>query len=356
MLLCAVLLGCGACANGVPLRSLQPDRLIQWSSPKSDGVAWVKNIEDSRDAGISRGLWKRVADFVFGESDTSIVKPYGVLMDDQDHLYVVDVALKLVHVMDTRDNSYRVIGRKSQERLLTPIALAVDGGGNLYISDSEAGAVYRYNLASGAFTLFAGDLQRPTGLAWHPQKKQLYVSETAAHRIVVFDQNGQTRRRIGRRGEGSGEFNFPTDLLFDAQGALYVTDSLNDRIQKLTAEGKFISRLGVQGDGPGEFLKPKGIAVDSRGALYVCDALRDSVQVFEPSGQFRLEFGERGQGAGKFWMPSGIFIDREDVIYVSDTYNRRIQLFKRVGPRRQAEEETGAGPGQGTAGKPEVSR
>lgn len=321
-----------ACSAGAPFRSMPAERGVQVPDlPLPAAISWVRNVHSYRDAGISKSTWKRLVDFVFGEEDTAIGRPYGVLMDDRDRLFVVDVALKRVHVMDTKENRYSVVGEGKQGRVQTPIALAADDDENVYITDSEAGIVYRYNLRAGTLTPFITNLLRPTGIAFNRTNRLLYVSETGAHQVVLFDLEGKDRLHIGRRGEGKGQFNFPTDLFIDRAGKLYVTDPINARIQVFTAEGTFVRTFGQAGDALGEFSKPKGVAVDSEGNIYVCDALRDSVQVFDPAGRFRFEFGERGQKPGAFWMPSGIYIDRYDTIFVADTYNRRVQVFRLVG-------------------------
>jgi DNA-binding beta-propeller fold protein YncE len=340
--LCLLLAGCAA---HQPFREHSPGRGPAWSPPALSGeITWFRSIGNYPDAGITPGFWKSLASFLFGGEETEIGRPYGVLMDDGDRLLVVDAGRRLVHVMDTRGNRYDVIGkREGQPVFQTPIGIASDGEGHLYITDSEAGTVYRYDLAERLLSPFIVNLMRPTGIAYNRTNRLLYVSETAAHQIVVFDLKGRERHHIGRRGEGPGQLNYPTDLFIDRAGVLYVTDPINARIQVMSAAGAFIRSFGRAGDAPGEFSKPKGVAVDAAGHIYVCDALRDSVQVFDPTGRLLVEFGTQGQEDGAFWMPSGLYIDDSGMIYVADTYNRRIQVF-RYRERRLPGPDAGAPP------------
>jgi DNA-binding beta-propeller fold protein YncE len=340
-MICSLL---AACAGRVPFRSMRmpTDPGIQWPpAPLPATVSWVRNVSDYPDAGITKSTWKYLTDFVFGAEESAIGRPYGILMDSLDRLFIVDVVFRRVHVMDVKENRYTVIGEGKQGVFQMPIAIAADDSDNVYITDSEAGIVYRHNLRTKVLSPFITGLIRPTGIAFNKANRLLYVSETGAHQVVLFDLNGKERLHIGRRGEAPGQFNFPTDLFIDKAGKLYVTDPINARIQVFSAEGKFLLTFGRAGDAQGEFSKPKGVAVDSEGNIYVCDALRDSVQVFDSKGRFLLEFGERGQDSGTFWMPSGIYIDKEDMIYVADTYNRRIQVFRHTGRTAPAEKRPG---------------
>ncbi|HBA90084.1 MAG TPA: 6-bladed beta-propeller [Geobacter sp.] len=311
-------------------RGPQPDRELQWPPlPMPSRITWVREIGNYRDLGIAKGFWQRVVDFVAGEANAGFGKPYGVFVDDRDRVFIVDVGLGLIHVMDQPEKLYSVIGAGKVPAFRTPIAVTEDDGNNLYITDAGTGIVYRYGLESKKLERFSKFLmERPTGITFNRQNRLLYVSDTASHQVVVIDMNGNERMRIGTRGTGPGQFNYPTDLVVDKEGALYVTDALNARVQIFSPQGRFKSSIGKPGDTPGSFAKPKGVAVDSDGHIYVCDAMFDAVQIFDQAGRVLLDFGSHGAGAGQFWMPSGLFIDKNDFIYVSDSYNRRIQVFK----------------------------
>ncbi|WP_223923216.1 SBBP repeat-containing protein [Geobacter sp. AOG2] len=332
MLLVCLLVVCllTACSGIV---STRPARVtdLQWPpKPYQARIKWVQSIADYNDAGIAKGFWKKVAEFFTGPDTRRIVRPYGVLCDGQDRLFIADPGAGVVHMMDRKKGRYVVIGDKDT-RLKTPIGLAQDERGYLYISDSTNDMVYRYDIDRETLTPFVHrSLSRPTGIAYNKVNKLLYVVETTACRVTAFDQDGVERFHFGSQGETLAQFNRPTDIMVDAKGQVYVTDPLNYRIKMFAPEGVFVSQFGVAGDAPGDLNKPKGIAVDSAGNVYVCDALQDAVQIFDRQGHLLMTFGSQGERDGEFWMPSGISIDYRNRIYVSDTYNRRIQVFRYI--------------------------
>jgi sugar lactone lactonase YvrE len=338
MLLGALLTGCAGPAA-------QPEVRLQWPpAPAAPQIVFVSEISDYKDAGIRMGFWRRLVDVVVGESDQRIGRPHGVYLDGRGRLFIVDSVFGVVHVMDKAGSSYTTIGQTGEETVFkTPIAVTGDDAGNVYITDSTAGLVYRYSFLDNTLKPFIHTLQRPTGIAFSRRKRLLYVADTIADRIAVFDLNGNARFTIGSTGSAPGKFNHPTDIFIDDAGTLYITDPLNYRVQVFSPDGQFLRTFGSPGDAGGEFLKPKGLAVDSVGNIYVADALSDTVKVYDPSGGFRFAFGSNGNSAGMFWLPSGVYIDRGDMIYVADTYNRRVQVFRRIQPA-------------GVGGKGEVNR
>ena len=177
----------------------------------------------------------------------------------------------------------------------------------------------------------ATTLRQPTGVVFDPIGQQLFVVDTAAHQVVAIGLDGQERARFGRRGDGNGEFNFPTLIGRDHDGRLYVTDSLNFRIQLFDAQGRFISRFGRLGNATGDLSRPKGVATDRFGHVYVIDSMFHVLQIFDRNGVFLLDIGGQGQAAGEFWLPTGLYVGDNDTIYIADSHNQRVQVMRYIG-------------------------
>jgi hypothetical protein len=71
-------------------------------------------------------------------------------------------------------------------------------------------------------------------------KGTVYICDEGNHRIQVFDEAGNYKRTIGRRGNGPTDFLNPSALSIDIHGNLLVADKMNFRIQVLTPEGKYV--------------------------------------------------------------------------------------------------------------------
>lgn len=301
-----------------------------WPPPPAQSrIAWQGEIRDFSDYRIRQGFWQRLGKLLTGHRQVKMVKPYGVYADEQGRLFVLDNGARRLFMLDRKEGTFRMIPERDENHLLSPIDLTGDGQGMVYITDSQLGKIFRYQLENDKLTEFhTVSLQRPTGIAFSPRLQQLYVADTLAQQVVVLGLDGQERFRFGSRGQEPGQFNAPSAISINRRGELLVTDALNSRVQIFSADGHFLTQFGRPGDTSGTFAKPKGIAADSDGNIYVCDALFDAVQIFDRHGRLLLAFGDSGSRPGQFWMPAGIFIDNHDTIYVADTYNQRIQIFR----------------------------
>jgi DNA-binding beta-propeller fold protein YncE len=266
----------------------------------------------------------------------ALYQPMGLaLSGDQQRLYVVDRAWNAVFVFDLKAGTVRTIGDQERYALALPVGVALDDKENVYVTDTGTRTVRVYD-KSGQFLRGIGKdlLVRPTGVAIDAARQRLYVVDTGqndsteAHRVKVFDLEGHLLQEIGRRGDGDGEFNFPTFASLDAQGRLYIVDSVNNRIQVFDPNGKFLWKFGQSGDHIGDFARPKGVAVDNFGNIYVVDSRWSNVQIFNQQGQLLMIFAGVGTFPGLLVNPTAIVIDRNNRIYVSDTLGKRVSVYQ----------------------------
>lgn len=300
--------------------------------PDKPRVQHIRTFITPRDLGITKGFFAKLWEFIAGEDTVDrIISPHGITADGNDRVYVADWGGRCIHFFDFKKKKYDRYGTTKLGPLVSPIGVALDGAGLLYITDSMLRRVFVFSGSKN--TLVIGDknsFQRPTGIAVNAAEKRLYVVDTLGHRVDVFSLEGKKQSSFGGRGTGPGEFNYPTHIALDRSGTLYVMDTLNFRVQVLDKEGKFLSQFGGTGTGIADLAKPKGIAVDSEGHIWVSDELRNSIQVFDREGRLLLIFGKTGIGRGEFNMPAGMFIDNSDRLFVADSYNYRIQMFQYI--------------------------
>ena len=171
-----------------------------------------------------------------------------------------------------------------------------------------------------------GEMMWPVAIAID-KGESIYISDEALHRISIFNKQGQFLGKWGVKGKGEGEFSRPAGIAFDAEGNLLVVDGLNNRVQRFTKEGRYLGGWGKIGGADGEFNMPWGVAVDQAGDIYVADWRNDRIQKFDADGQHRASWGAPGQGDGQFHRPSGVAVDQEGLIYVADWGNERVQVL-----------------------------
>ncbi len=298
--------------------------------PDTPRIRFLASISDAEDLGKKPSFLGRLKRIVVGEKKLGFARPLALWAGAGGDLLVSDPEAGAVYALHLEDRSFRVFA--SGGRLATPVGVARLEDGGAWIADADRGVLLRYD-KKGKFReeVGGGRLVRPAGLGYDPVQDRLYVADAQGHRIAVFDGGGGFVTDFGRRGTGEGEFNFPTDVKVMPDGSLLVCDSMNCRVQRLSPEGAFLGGFGRRGDGRGDFARPKSVAVDSCGNIYVVDGLYDVVQIFDGEGRLLLVVGGSGTADGLFNLPVGIAIDGADRIFVADSANRRVQVFEFLG-------------------------
>lgn len=195
-----------------------------------------------------------------------------------------------------------------------------------------------------------GQFLGPSGVAADSQGN-LYVAETANHRISRFDSNGSfvvtwgfgvqdgsnhfqscsVGCQAGIPGAGVGQLNGPRGIRVDAADNIYVADTNNDRVNVYVHVGSILGSFGATGTGNGQFDSPNDIAIDSAGNRYVVDRGNHRVQRFDSSNAYVSQFGAFGSGKGELNDPAGIAIDSRGIVSVAEAANHRVSRFEASG-------------------------
>lgn len=312
-----------------------PDLLLEGGRK----LHYERSFSSEKEVEGKRGFFTKLVDVIAGEPDhPHLVRPYAIAVDSRGRAIVTDPGANGIHIFDFENHKYKFIERrdKGRESMRSPQCVALDAQDNIYISDSEAGKIFvfepggKFKRTIGSLKGGEGYFKRPTGIAVDSAAGRIYITDTLRDKVFVLDMNGAVLQTIGRRGNGEVEFNLPTEVLVRDE-SLFVVDAMNFRVQFLNRSGGFETEVGRIGDSSGAMFRPKGIGVDSEGHLYVVDGLWGVVQVFDQHGKLLYYFGARGAALGEFQLPAGLFIDRDDRIFVVDSYNRRVQVFRYFG-------------------------
>lgn len=296
-------------------------------------IRFVGEISNTAYSRQKTAFLHKLKNTIIGQDETAILKrPFALLAYHPDSIFILDQEAQALFKIEPNKINFPKSIRSGFSGFTSLVGICMAADKSILFTDSHLKTIYRISPDLKKIGILNDSLKlsQPTGIAFSKIKNEIWVVETAAHQIRILDQNGITRKVLGRRGTGQGEFNFPTSLWIDSSGNAYVIDAMNFRIQLFNPDGNFISMFGEAGDASGYLSRPKGIAVDTHGNIYVTDALFHAVQVFDQKGVFLYQFGNQGRNQGEFWMPAGIFIDSNNRIYVADSFNARIQVFQLV--------------------------
>ena len=261
-------------------------------------------------------------------------RPQSGAVDNAGRIYVTDVSRQAVCVFDRSTGKFEIWEwADSDVHFRAPISIVVESSGDVLVADSALGRVARLS-RDGQPKGWVGNqyLNFPTGLAYDAQRSHLYVADTRANTVFMFNAGGELVSRIGTWGEHDGQLNSPTHLSFH-NDELFVSDTLNARVQVFSHDGKFLRHIGRRGLFVGDTPRPKGVSAAQNGLVYVVESYYDHLLVFNAQGEFLLPIGGTGQGPGQFYLPAGVWSDKNNFVYVADMFNGRVVVFEFLGDR-----------------------
>jgi len=180
--------------------------------------------------------------------------------------------------------------------------------------DKESSLLMQWTSAAGG-SEGKGLFYTPLGLA-RDHNGNIYVVDAIGGKIIKFDADGKD----GKQGS-AGEFILPVGIAIDSKNNVYVSDIGNLRIQKFTAEGEFLSQWRkFEG-----LSMPGAITIDENDIVYIADFLGGQIKTFDVDGNLLETFGEQGRCGGlDFFVSIALYNNK---LYAADLADHRIEIF-----------------------------
>jgi uncharacterized protein (TIGR03437 family) len=248
-------------------------------------------------------------------------RPIGIAVDSAGNLYIADsnnrrirkVSNGVITTVAGGGSSHGDNGPATNAQLDYPAGVAVDSSGEVYVAD----ILSIRKISNGVITTVAGNgteghsgdggpatnamLCSPIGVAVD-SAGNLYIAEASGDCSSIRKvSNGVITTVAGGSGGGMGgdggpatsaQLNYPVGVAVDSAGNLYIGDMVNNRVRKVsngvitTVAGN--GTAGFSGDnGPAtsaELAAPWGVAVDSTGSVYVADGGNNRIRVLTQAG------------------------------------------------------------------------
>jgi sugar lactone lactonase YvrE len=280
-------------------------------------------------------------------------RPAGLAMDGTGNLYVADSGNYTVRKITANGHVSTLAGSPGAQgsndgvgaaaRFSALSGIAVDGAGNIYVTDNSAirkitpaGLVSTLAGAAGA----VGDadgvgilarFNHPWGIAV-TAGGTIYVADSGNYLIRAIDPIGIVTTFAGTRGmrghadgsRASATFIGPMGIALDKTGNLYVTDWYGPPAPNIPESSTLVRKIGVDGsvstlagnfngeNGPARFRDTFAIATDSTANVYV--AAQGNVQKITPAGAVSTFAGS----SSNFQSLEGLAVDGADNLYVAD--------------------------------------
>jgi gliding motility-associated-like protein len=275
-----------------------------------------------------------------GTALNQLYGPYNITRDGSGNLLVADAlnnrVLRFPAGSSQLTNGTVVVDGPTGSGLTeldTPMGLAVDAGGNIYVVDRDNARVLRFPPGANGNTpgtVVAGgngvgpglnQLDQPTHISFHPSGDLLIV-EAMNHRIVRWTP-GAAAGVVVAGGNGAGtaanQLDTPNFFYLDGENNLYISDHRNHRIQKWAPGATTgITVAGGNGNIPGSSTTPSptGIAVDLSGNIYVATFNGGRIQKFAPQHYIA---GQPGTYKAEVTLADNSIVTTADVVIGATT-------------------------------------
>ena len=311
----------------------------------------------------------------------NITRPWQIALDGAGNLYFTDTNNNMVRKVAQNGVITTVAGTGTagfsgdgdlakNARLNQPAGIAVDGAGNVYISDVNNNRIRKVTAADGKISTIAGNGQAgfsgdggpataaamnfPYGIAVDKDGNVFYA-EFANHRVRKITAATGLISTVAGTGTGTyngddklateAALNAPINVTFDNNGNLVIADSSNYRIRRVnSADGKIstIAGSGTQGfagDG-GVATEARvgisaGVVFDSMGNLYFADRGNSRIRKVTAGTNIITTIagvglsGFNGDGlaalASRLATPNSLAVDAVGNIYIGDRENFRVR-------------------------------
>ena len=238
---------------------------------------------------------------------SGLTNPYGVAVDGAGDVFVSDPANTRVVKIPAGGGPQTTVG----SGLSSPFGLAVDGAGDVFISDIVLNQVIEVPAGGGPQTVVASGLSNPYGLAVDAIG-DVFIADSGNNRVLEIPAGGGPQTTVG-----SGLY--PYAVAVDGAGDVFVADrpSGNNRVVEIPAGG------GPQTTIISGLDNPSGVTVDAAGDVFVADF--DNNRVVEvPAGG-----GPQTIVVGGFYSPFDMAVDGAGNIFIVDWNDSRVVEVQR---------------------------
>jgi len=231
--------------------------------------------------------------------------------------------------------------------LLSPVAVALDREGNLFISEFGGNRIRKVS-TSGVITTMAVLNDSPRGLVVDETGDVLVA---AGNQILKISPAGVITTVAGNgnnafAGDGGpaikASLSGPSGVAADSSGKIYITDgggrvrmvSTNGTITTIAGNGNY----GFYGDGgpatSASLFQPGGVAVDANQNLFIADTQNNRIRRVSVSGVITTIAGNGTAGfsgdggpatAASLNQPAGVAVDSSGNVFIADYKNGKVR-------------------------------
>ena len=238
---------------------------------------------------------------------SGLFDPEGVAVDGAGDVYISDTGDQAIKEWTAADNTVRTLVSSG---LVYPSGVAVDGVGNVYIADTFDGAIKEWLATSNTVTTLVGsNLSLPFGVALD-SAGNAYIADTYNSAVREWEAASNIVTTLVSSG-----LYLPFGVAVDGAGNVYIADTLNNAIKEWVAASNTVTTLVASG-----LTQPRGVAVDGAGNVYISDQGDNAIKEWVAASNTVTTLV-----ASELNYPWSVAADGAGNVYIADSGNNAIK-------------------------------
>ena len=248
-------------------------------------------------------------------NNSSFNGAYGLALDTGGNAYVTNSSGNSVMQLQLLMNAINSVGVYNNIGLSSPQGIMVDSNNNLWIANSAGNSVTEFNSISSLLQQYtAGGLSAPVALA-SDLTGNTWVANSTGGSITSIPQFGGSS--AGYAPHTGGGLSTPSALAIDAGGYIWVTDSLLSEVAEIDFNGNPVT--SNTGDTGGGLTSSFADAIDGGDNIWVADYAGNRLTKLLPAGQSGAPATPSTGILGGLGSPKSLAIDGSGNIWVGNS-------------------------------------
>jgi len=237
---------------------------------------------------------------------------------------------------------YPATGKASDNGgLSTPLAIAIDGSGNVWIANQQAagagtiGSLTEFSSSGTAKSGSSGFADSEPRAAFYgiaiDVLGNVWASNYSYGSLAEYNPNSGFLSPAATGDYGGGLSN-PVGIAIDGSGNVWAANSYNSSLSKFSG-GAPLSPTGAYGGYVGGGLNnPNGIAIDSAGNVWIANANNNNSVSQFTNGGVGVTPNPAYTGSGTIYAPINVAVDGSGDVWVTNSNGSLTEMIGAAGP------------------------
>ena len=249
------------------------------------------------------------AAFLFTVIDTTIDEQKlnqakALAIDISGALYITDSEKHRILKFDKNNNFSKSIGGFGwdKEQFYSPYDVSANSTLDIFIADYNNHRIQRYDKDLNYISSFYSNINQDESLQFGYPKSittsihgEIFILDGENNRILKINSFGEPALSFGDFGEGKGSLQKPEQIVIGQNDKIYVSDSEANKIIVYDYFGNYLFEIGT------DFLnKPHGIFINFNNLLFVTDSANNRIVIFNQYGDLIFQWSKISPDLGSF--------------------------------------------------------